>query len=134
MKHYRSSIPKAARERVLATHLKGSQKYKAEYSLSGKVVGERQFDESGRLELERPKKNGLLHGMLYSCDDGVVTFAEPYRKGLAHGIARQWSDDGELIGYHRIDLLKLGASHTMRTQPNGVSIQHRQSLVHSNPL
>jgi hypothetical protein len=98
MKHYRSSIPKAAKERVLATHLKGSQKYKAEYRLNGKVIGERQFDERGRLELERPKKNGLMHGMLYNCDDGVVTFAEPYRNGLAHGIARQWSEDGELIG------------------------------------
>jgi hypothetical protein len=98
MKHYRSSIPKVAKERVLATHLKGPQKYKAEYRLNGKVIGERQFDERGRLELERPKKNGLMHGMLYICDDGIVTFAEPYRNGLAHGIARQWSDDGELIG------------------------------------
>ena len=98
MKHYRSSIPKSARERVLATHLQGPQKYKAEYRVNGKVVGVRQFDRSGQLELERPMRNGLLHGTLYSCDDGVVTFAEPYRAGLAHGTARQWSDDGELIG------------------------------------
>jgi hypothetical protein len=98
MKHYRSSIPKSARERVLATHLQGPQKYKAEYRVNGKVVGVRQFDRSGQLELERPMRNGLLHGTLYSCDDGVVTFAEPYRAGLAHGTARQWSNDGELIG------------------------------------
>ena len=31
-------------------------------------------------------------------NDGVVTFAEPYRNGLAHGKAKQWSYDGELIG------------------------------------
>jgi hypothetical protein len=98
MKHYRSSIPKAAKERVVATHLNGPQAFKAEYRLNGKVVGERQFDQSGRLEFERPLKNGLQHGTLYGCDDGVVTFAEPYRNGLAHGIARQWSYDGELIG------------------------------------
>jgi antitoxin component YwqK of YwqJK toxin-antitoxin module len=98
MKHYRSSIPKVARERVLATHLQGPQKYKAEYRVNRKIVGVRQFDQSGQLELERPMRNGLLHGTLYSCDDGVVTFAEPYRAGLAHGTARQWSEDGELIG------------------------------------
>jgi len=98
MKHYRSSIPKAAKECVLATHLKGPQKYLAEYRVNGKVVGDRQFDENGRLEIERPMKDGLLHGIRYYCDDGVVTFAEPYRNGFAHGIARQWSYDGELIG------------------------------------
>ena len=98
MKYYRSSIPKAAKERVVASHLTGSQKHKAEYLVNGKVVGVRQFDQNGQLELERPMKNGVIHGMLYSCDDGVVISAEPYRNGFAHGIAKQWSYDGELIG------------------------------------
>lgn len=98
MKHYRSSIPKVARERVLATHLTGPQKYMAEYRVNGKVVGVRQFDQSGQLEVERPIKNGLSHGTLYICEEGIMTFAEPYRQGLAHGTARQWSHDGELIG------------------------------------
>ena len=98
MKHYRSSIPRTAKERVLAVHLTGPQKYKAEYRINGRVVGVRQFDQSGKLELERPIRNGLLHGMLYSCDEGTVISAEPYRSGLAHGTARQWSYDGELIG------------------------------------
>jgi hypothetical protein len=98
MKHYRSSIPKGAKECVLATHLKGPEKYKAEYRFNEKVVGVRWFDQSGQLELECPVKNGADHGMLYYCDQGVVTFAEPYRNGLAHGTAKQWSYDGGLIG------------------------------------
>lgn len=98
MKHYRSSIPKAAKERVVVTHPTGPQKYKAEYLVNGKVVGVRQFNQTGQLELERPMKNGVIHGILYSCEDGVVISAEPYRNGFAHGIAKQWSYDGELIG------------------------------------
>jgi hypothetical protein len=98
MKHYRSSIPKAAKEQVLATHLTGPQTYIAEYRVNRKVVGVRQFDERGQLEFERPMKNGVFHGVLYRCEDGVVISAEPYRNGRAHGTAKQWSYDGELIG------------------------------------
>jgi hypothetical protein len=32
----------------------------------------------------------------------VVEFSEPYSNGLAHGTARQWSDDGELIGTYSV--------------------------------
>ena len=89
MKHYRSSIPKEAKERVLATHRTGPQKFKAEYLLNGEIVGVRQFDENGLLAFERPMKNGNTHGTLYDIDDGVVTFAEPYRNGVVHGTAKQ---------------------------------------------
>lgn len=98
MKHYRSSIPKTARERILATYETGPEKHKAEYLIGRSVVGIRYFDQNGQFEIEHPMKDGLLHGTLYRCDDGVVTSAEPYRNGLAHGIARQWSFDGDLIG------------------------------------
>ena len=100
MKHYRSSIPQNAEERVVATRLSGRQRFKTEYILNGEVVGVRQFDENGQLEFERPMKNGVTHGTLYNVVDGVVTFAEPYRNGLAHGIAKQWSIDGEPIGFY----------------------------------
>lgn len=103
MKHYRSSIPKAARERVLANHRMGRKKYRAEYLLNGEVVGVRQFDENGHLEFECPMRNGVAHGMLYDIDDGIVTFAEPYRNGLAHGTAKQWSHDGKLIGTYTMN-------------------------------
>ena len=98
MKHYRSSIPKAATECVLATYQTGLQKYKTEYLLNGEIVGVRQFDQNGQLEFERPMKNGVTHGTLYDMNDGVVTFAEPYRNGLAHGKAKQWSHHGDSIG------------------------------------
>ncbi len=41
MKHDRSSIPKAARERVVATFVSGPQKYRTNCTLSGKLVGVR---------------------------------------------------------------------------------------------
>jgi antitoxin component YwqK of YwqJK toxin-antitoxin module len=100
MKHYRSSIPKNAEQRVVATRVPGRQGYKSEHIVNGEVVGVRQFDDNGQLEFERPMKNGVTHGTLYGIDDGVVTFAEPYRNGLAHGIAKQWSIDGEPIGFY----------------------------------
>lgn len=98
MKHDRSSIPKAAKERVVVTFLTGPRKYKAEYRLNGDVVGIRYFDQNGQLELERPMRNGLLHGTLSGVEDGVVVSAEPNRNGFAHGIAKQWSRNGDLIG------------------------------------
>jgi antitoxin component YwqK of YwqJK toxin-antitoxin module len=98
MKHYHSSIPKEARERVTARRPDGTQKFKAEYLINGEVVGYRQFDETGLLEFERPMKNGVTHGRLYDFVNGSVTFVENYVDGLAHGTARQWSPDGELMG------------------------------------
>ena len=98
MKYYRSSIPKEAKEHILATHRAGPQKHKAEYVLGGKVVGIRQFDEKGFLQFECPLRDGITHGTLYHFEDGRVMFTERYVDGLAHGTARQWSSDGELIG------------------------------------
>ena len=103
MKHYRSSIPKDATERILAMRITGRQKFKAEYISKGKIVGNRQFDESGLLESECPLRDGIMHGTLYDFVDGVVTFAEHYSNGVAHGSARQWSPDGELIGTYTMN-------------------------------
>lgn len=99
MKNYRSSIPKIAKERVIATFVNNPRKYKAEYILNGEVVGVRQFYETGELESEWALKNGLMHGIAYRCDvPGKVLSAEPYSHGLPHGTAKQFSSDGELIG------------------------------------
>ena len=98
MKHYRSSIPKAAREKIVATFRTGPQKYKVECVLKREVVGIRIFEENRQLQYECPLKNGLMHGTVYFFWDGKVDFAEPYRNGLAHGTAKQWSPDGELLG------------------------------------
>ena len=99
MKHYRSSIPKAARGRVTATFGKSKQKRIAEYTLNGKIVGIRHFHETGELEYENPLRNGSLHGIVYRADvPGKLLSAEPFSKGFPHGTARQWSNDGKLIG------------------------------------
>lgn len=99
LRHYRSSIPRAARERVVATFVDGPQRYKTEYVLNGKVVGERYFHKTGDLSYERPVKDGKTHGVVYRSDTpGKLLSAEPCFRGKLHGTARQWSDDGELIG------------------------------------
>jgi hypothetical protein len=98
MKNYRSSIPKVAQERVVATYLKNPHKYKAEYALKGEIVGVRYFEENGNLMSETPVKNGLTHGTQYFFDQGRVDFSETYYQGLPHGTAKQWSQDGKLIG------------------------------------
>lgn len=99
MKHYSSSIPDAAQERVTACFIASQRKFRAEYVLAGKVVGVRQYHETGDLEGEWPLKDGLLHGIQYRCDvPGNVLSAEPYFNGLPHGVAKQWSDHGKLIG------------------------------------
>ncbi len=98
MKHYRSSIPKGARERVVATYLAGPQKYRTNCTLNGKLVGVRYFHETGELSEERPLKNGGLHGSVYYSEpQGNLFSAEPYLDGLPHGVAKQF-DDGKLIG------------------------------------
>lgn len=99
MKHYRSSIPKSAHERVVATLATGPQKYKVECILDGKVVGIRYFHKTGELQSECPLKNGVTHGVVYRSDrPGKLLSAQPCSNGLPHGIAKQWSDFGELIG------------------------------------
>ena len=104
MKHYRSSIPKEARERVTATWITGPRKYKTECILGGKIVGIRLFHETGELAYECPLKNGLKHGIEYRSDvPGMLLSAEPHSKGLPHGTARQWSNDGKLLGTYTMN-------------------------------
>lgn len=103
MKHYRSSIPKAAQERVASTYESSGKRQNVEYVLDGEVVGLRWFREDGVIGTETPLKSGMIHGTHYYFDDhpkGIlrVTFAWPHRNGLAHGTAKQWSDEDKLIG------------------------------------
>ena len=103
MKHYRSTIPKTAQERIIATFPKSRQKREAEYLFNGKVVGVRRFHEGGELEYEYGLKDGLMHGISYRSDvPGHLLSAAPYVNGLPHGTARQWSHDGKLIGTYRM--------------------------------
>jgi antitoxin component YwqK of YwqJK toxin-antitoxin module len=73
MKHYRSSIPKAARERVVETFETNGRKRKAEYRLNRKLVGIRYFYETGELEAEIPMQDGRQHGTFYDLSpEGIV--------------------------------------------------------------
>jgi antitoxin component YwqK of YwqJK toxin-antitoxin module len=112
MKHYRSSIPKTARERVVATFISGPQKYKAEYRLNGKVVGVRYFEDTGELASEIPLRSGVRHGIVYYFDSGSPSWAEPYLNGLAHGTSKQWSQDGKLL-----DLTSGGTANILEPDP-----------------
>jgi antitoxin component YwqK of YwqJK toxin-antitoxin module len=103
MKNYRSSIPKAAQERVVSTHEANGNKKLVEYVLHGEIVGNRWFCEDGTEGTENPNRNGLMHGNMQYFKvfpDGKMKtrFTEPYRNGLGHGAAKQYSEDGKLIG------------------------------------
>ena len=98
----KSSIPKSARERILTTHPEG-QKCRVEYVLGGKVVGVRYFLPEGASEIEYGLKAGRLHGMRYDFLGAHLLCAEPYVNGLVHGVARQWSPDGKLLGTYRMN-------------------------------
>jgi hypothetical protein len=122
VKHYRSSIPKAARERIVATFVDSPQKYKAAYILGGKLVGERYFHKTGELSYERPVKNGLTHGIVYRSDTpGKLLSAEPCFRGKLHGTARQWSNDGRLIGTYK---MKHGTGIDLWWQESGNGVPH----------
>jgi antitoxin component YwqK of YwqJK toxin-antitoxin module len=103
MTNYRSSIPKTAQERVVSTHQSNGNKQLVEYVLNGAIVGNRWFSEDGTAGTENPLKNGVMHGNMHYFKVGAdgklrATFTEPYRNGMAHGTAKQWSGDGKLIG------------------------------------
>jgi antitoxin component YwqK of YwqJK toxin-antitoxin module len=99
MKNYRSSIPKAAQERVASNYISTRKIQRLDLVLDDKIVGVRGFDENGAMNTEVSWRDGKRHGNMYhfECDpdqEPRVTFVETYRHGLAHGVARQWSDYG----------------------------------------
>ena len=98
---YKSSIPKNAEERSIPV-CANDHGTAMECVLNGKVVGYRHFDEDGLLDLEYGLKDGKKHGMEYSWLFGQLYSAGPYVNGLIHGTARQWGDDGKLIGTYTL--------------------------------
>ncbi len=84
---------------MVATYVTGPQKYMTRCTLNGELVGVRYFHETGDLSEEIPLRNGVRHGIQYnSLVPGKLLSTEPYFNGLPHGTARQWSNDGKLIG------------------------------------
>ena len=99
---FRSSIPRHAEARITEWHANGA-KATAEYFIDGQLVGARRFDAEGSLELDCGWRDGRLHGTTYRIDiPGRLLSATPYSRGLEHGKARQWGDDGRLLGTYRM--------------------------------
>ena len=98
-----SSIPPGARGRIMRRHPSGA-KERVEYTLAGATVGYRLFDADGAVIFDCGLRKCKPHGMAYRLDmPGRVLSATPYRNGLEHGLARQWSADGtRLIGSYRM--------------------------------
>ena len=98
---YRSSISKAAIERVVERHPDGSRKH-VECLVNKDLVGKREYGEAGVLEWEIPFRGGKMHGRHYRWDaDGEMGSVEPYKDGVAHGVAKQWHQ-GRLLGTYRM--------------------------------
>jgi antitoxin component YwqK of YwqJK toxin-antitoxin module len=103
MQHYRSSIPKNARERIVARYSDTRHPMIAEYRLNRSLVGIRRFHPTGELMHENPIRHEMMHGIVYRCDEpGKVISAEPWSYGLPHGVARQYSHDGALLGTYQM--------------------------------
>jgi antitoxin component YwqK of YwqJK toxin-antitoxin module len=96
---FTSSIPRGARGRVVRRHPSGA-KERVDYRHAGMIVGYRLFDPEGALLFDCGLRGDRPHGMAYRLDTpGRVLSATPYRNGLEHGVAKQWSADGKrLIG------------------------------------
>ena len=74
-----------------------------EYFVGRSIVGCRLFNSDGELQLDCGIGRGRRHGREYRLDlPGKLLSATAYKNGLEHGVARQWSDDGELIGTYRM--------------------------------
>jgi len=102
-RRYRSSIPSSARERIVERWPNGIKK-RAEYLVKGRVVGYCGFFENGEIEYDWPQKQRKPHGrQYYWIAPGKLESVEPYENGLAHGVARQWSLSGKLIGMYRMN-------------------------------
>jgi hypothetical protein len=99
---FRSSIPRRAEERTTARHTNGA-KATVEYFIEGHRVGARGFDPEGNLESDCGWRDGLRHGTSYRIDiPGRLLSATPYSRGVEHGVARQWGEDGCLLGTYRM--------------------------------
>lgn len=101
-RRYKTSIPANAKPRN-AVMCAGSTGKRLDYYLRGTLVGTRHFDENDQLELEIPLRDGLRHGTEYTWFWGEwLSSAEPYCDGKPHGVAKQWSANGKLIGTYKM--------------------------------
>lgn len=66
------------------------------------LVGQRAYDNHGKLIIETPLKDGKKHGREYRWnEEGALESVEPYFEGKLHGLSRQYGRKGNVIGTYR---------------------------------
>ncbi len=60
------------------------------------------FQDTGEVEFEYALKDGKRHGFECHFWRGVLTFVGPFVDGVAHGVAKQWDEQG-LLGTYRLN-------------------------------
>jgi antitoxin component YwqK of YwqJK toxin-antitoxin module len=105
MKHMKSEIPLCVIEKPIREYqeepLKGYRT--VDCLFKGNLVGRRVYNHEGIMVLETPMKDGLKHGREITWDDnGKLLSIEPYAKGKIHGTAKQYGQNGRVIGIYKI--------------------------------
>jgi hypothetical protein len=106
LRRFKSDIPTNVVERV-------TRKFRREGALiylrltfcilTGEVVGQRAYGEEGQLVNETPMRNGKKHGREFNWDDdGKLSLIEPYVNGKVHGTAKQYGQNGSVIGTYSL--------------------------------
>src|SRR2546426_12329052 len=106
MKRLKSDIPLGAVEELVSEYKEeGAFIYYriTECTLDGQVVGRRAYTQDGKLVLETPLKSCQKYGREYTWDeDGGLLLVEPYVEGKIHGLAKQYSRSGKIIGTYTL--------------------------------
>jgi antitoxin component YwqK of YwqJK toxin-antitoxin module len=95
------TIPEGAEEKMVPLseyQVENKLSKSVEYWLNGKLVGERAWYVNGQITYEEPIKDDMRHGIYRVWyPDGKPQINAPYRKGRIHGVYKQWDDKGVLI-------------------------------------
>ncbi|MBW4622727.1 MAG: hypothetical protein KME17_25635 [Cyanosarcina radialis HA8281-LM2] len=96
-------IPADAIEQIDECWGDGSKK-SAFYYVGNEKVGYRWWDEAGNLAMEYGLKDNLMHGSFRTWhDNGKLCEESYYIAGKEDGIAKQYDEDGSLIGTYEMD-------------------------------
>ncbi|AFY30925.1 toxin-antitoxin system YwqK family antitoxin [Calothrix sp. PCC 7507] len=95
-------IPQNAVEEINESWINGLKK-SAFYYINQQKVGYRWWDEEGHLSMEYELKGKLMHGSFRTWhDNGMLREESNYFEGKEHGIAKQYDDEGKLIGIYEM--------------------------------
>jgi antitoxin component YwqK of YwqJK toxin-antitoxin module len=69
----------------------------SEFWFRGRLVGRAFWDSDGSLCMAVGLRDGVAVGLQIEYRDGAVVYAEPFAKGVIHGLAKQYRRDGRLL-------------------------------------